>query len=440
MSKEGFCALCLKEKILRDSHIIPKFVGRWLKDNGTGYLVSAADGSKRVQDLEKFKLLCDDCEKKFSKLEGDFANKMFFPFHKDKVREFDYDENLKSFIMSMAWRCLQIVKEGYVKENPNSHLNTFVDKADKEWREFLNGDRGSIDMYETHLLFLDYVDTVKNTDLDNKFHWYLLHVTDFTICTSDKRVFFYVKLPWMVFVISIEPQKMEGWDGTIINKNGHISSGQTITDGNFGAFLKERAKLALYSSSGPSQEIADRRLTKVIEKDPKKFLESNVLQSMIVEKDLVRKKKMEKMPPSVIELVETAIITGKDDPNIPLADNQAHKMRSRRIADKIADLSEKDANQLHTMIYGVVSLAKILKENKQFTFTSDSLHITYMITFETSNESRVENLKKEFEKLKKQTQEKIHFAVFSYSPIEDFWQSGFFVPLETDSKSQEKKE
>ena len=401
MSKEGFCALCLKEKTLRDSHIIPKFVGRWLKDNGTGYLASAADGSKRLQDLEKFKLLCDDCEQKFSKLEGDFANKIFFPFHKDKVREFDYDENLKSFIMSMAWRCLQIVKEDYMKENPNSHLNTFVDKADKEWREFLNGNRDSINTYETHLLFLDYVDTVKNTDLDNKFHWYLLHGIDFTICTSDKKIFFYVKLPWMVFVISIEPQKIEGWNGTIINKNGHISSRQTITDGNFEAFLNERAKFALYSSSGPSQEVADRRLTKVIENDPKKFLESNVLQSMIVEKDLVRKKKMEKMPSSVIELVETAIITGKDDPNILLADNQAHKIRNRRIADKIADLSEKDANQLHNMICGVVSLARILKENKQFTFTSDSLHITYMITFETNNESRVDNLKKRIRETQK---------------------------------------
>ena len=277
MSKDELCALCLKEKTLRYSHIIPKFIGKWLKDNGTGYMVNADDGSKRLQDLEKFKLLCDDCEQNFSKLEGYFANNIFYPFHNDKVIEFNYDENLKSFIISMAWRCLQIKKENFMKENSNSHLSSFVDNADKKWRKFLNGDMDSINSYETHLLFLDYVKSVKNTELDPKFHWYLLHTTDFTICTSNTRVLFYVKLPWMVFVISIKPQKMYGWDGTIINKNGYITTGQTITDKNFRAFLQNRAKLTLNFSSGPNPEITRKRMAKFIKKDPEKIFQIKYL-------------------------------------------------------------------------------------------------------------------------------------------------------------------
>ncbi len=435
---EEVCALCLKEKTLRDSHLIPKFVGKWLKDNGTGYLSSAADGSKRVQDIGKFKLLCDDCEQKFSKLEKYFADSIFFPFHNDKVREFDYDENLKSFIISMAWRCLQIIKEYYIQENPNSHLNSFVDKAEKEWCKFLNGDSDSIDSYETHLLFLDYVDAEKSPDLDPKFHWYLLHGTDFTICTGKTRVFFYVKLPWMVFVISIQPQKLEGWDGTIINKNGHISSGQTIKDGNFGAFLQDRAKLALYSSSGPSQEVATKRMVKFIKKDPEKYLKSDIYESWIVERDNIRRKKMKNMEVSLIELVEEGILDGKGGHGTTFLDNQAHKMNTRRIADKIADLSEEDANRLHEVVFTVNRLSQILKKNKHLTFASDSLHLTYMISFDTSNEIRVENVKKEFEKLRKQTQDKIHLAVFSFSPIIRNYQSLYFVP--PDSKVQEKRD
>ncbi len=53
MTELEICALCLKEKPLQESHLIPKFVGKWLKDEGTGYLVSAEDASKRIQDIGK---------------------------------------------------------------------------------------------------------------------------------------------------------------------------------------------------------------------------------------------------------------------------------------------------------------------------------------------------------------------------------------------------
>ena len=382
--------------------------------------------------------MCDDCEQKFSKLENSFANSVFYSFHNDKVRKFDYDENLKSFIISMGWRGLQIIKEGYLKKEAGSHLNSFVIQADKEWREFLNGESESIDQYETHLLFLDYLKPDSTTDVDPKFHWYLLHATDFTICTSDKRVYFYVKLPWMAFVISIEPKKMDGWDGTIVNKNGHITTGQTIADGGFVGFLQDRAKLALYSSKGPSKEVATKRMVKSIKKDPEKYLKSNIYESWIVERNNIRRKKMENMPDSLIELVDVGILDGKGGPGTTFLDNQAHKMKTRRIADMIAGLSEEDAKRLHELVFTVNRLSQILKENKHLAFTSDSLHITYIVSFDTSNETRFENVKREYEKLREQTQEKIHFAVFSFSPIINNYQSLYFVPLGEDSKIQEK--
>ena len=422
------CALCLQQKSLKTSHIFPRFVGKWLKDNGTGFLAAAQEPSKRVQDLLKIKLLCDDCEQKFSKFENYFASRIFYPYVDAKIPEFDYDENLKSFIISMAWRCLRIVKEDYVKENPASHLNSFVDKADKDWREFLNGDGTSIDSYETHLLFLDYPQSDATTDVDPKFHWYLLHGTDSTVCSNDKRVFFYVKLPWIAFVISIEPQKMDGWHGTIVNKNGHISIEQNVGDGAFGAFLQDRCKLAMHLAPGPDAETSSRRIKQVIKKDREKFLQSNILESLIVERNVRRKKKMEYMPPSVIALVETAVNTGHDTTASSLADTQSNKLSRLVIADKIADLSDEEIKRLDGMIHGVLSLSKILNENKQFTFTSDSIHITYMVSFETNFEVHGPNVTKECEKLEEQTKGKIPCAVFSYFPKTDIMVSGFYVP------------
>ncbi len=64
------CSLCGEDKELRASHIIPKFVGKWLKKtSATGYMVSRLEPAKRVQDLPTSPLLCSDCEERFSKAE-----------------------------------------------------------------------------------------------------------------------------------------------------------------------------------------------------------------------------------------------------------------------------------------------------------------------------------------------------------------------------------
>ena len=426
--KKEFCALCLQQKPLKISHIFPKFVGKWLKDNGTGFLAAAEDPSRRVQDLLKIKLLCDDCEQKFSKYEGYFASRIFYPYVDAKIQEFDYDENLKPFIISLAWRCLKIVKDDYMKANPIHHLNSFVDKAEKEWREFLNGEGTSIDSYETHLHFLDYPKIDSTTDVDPKLHWYLLHGTDSSILCTNTRVFFYVKLPWIFFVISMEPQKMEGWNGTMINKSGHISTSQNITDGGFTAWIQSRVKKVFEFAPGPDAETTSRRIRQAIKKDPDKFLESNILKSLIVEGNVRRKKQMENMPASVIALVEEVVNIGQDASASSLAETQTDKISSTQIANEIADLSNEESKRLDEMILAVYSMAKIRKENKQMTFASDSIHITFMMSFEPNIEIMQENVKKACEKLKEQTERKIICAVFSSSIIHEMMAAGYYVP------------
>ena len=428
MNENNVCALCLQKSVLRESHIIPKFVGKWIKETGTGYLASGEDGAKRVQDITKIHLLCKNCEEKFSKLEKYFADKIFFPFHKDKIRTFDYNENLQSFIISLSWRALKIIAEDFKEENPNYHLNSLVDEAEAYWREFLNGERESISQYENHLLFLDYMDDSKSTEMDPKFHWYTLHSVDFTIVTDDKRVFVYVKLPWMIFVTSIHPTTLDGWNGTIIKENGTIACEQSVNDGGFGQFLLDRASLALYSSSGPTPEVAQRRLIGVIKKDPEKFLESNTLRSMIEEKDLRRKKKMQNMPESVIGIVEEIIRPAIDEPHLKRAENQFNRWSTRQIADKIADLSKEEADKLNISIITTIKMAGIFQKDKQVTFTTDSLWITFMVTPNVSKEYQRGKIVKEIERLRQQTNDKIPIAVFSFNLTEGGFESGFLIP------------
>lgn len=74
------CALCNQESELRESHIIPKFVFDYIKEtSATGYLRNVTSINRRLQDGPKRKLLCHDCEQKFSIAEKYFAETVFSP-------------------------------------------------------------------------------------------------------------------------------------------------------------------------------------------------------------------------------------------------------------------------------------------------------------------------------------------------------------------------
>ena len=59
---EGICALCKKYTVLVKSHIIPKFVSKWLKEtSATGYLRGVEKPTERKQDLPKLPLFSENC-------------------------------------------------------------------------------------------------------------------------------------------------------------------------------------------------------------------------------------------------------------------------------------------------------------------------------------------------------------------------------------------
>jgi hypothetical protein len=64
------CYLCKEPARLQRSHIVPSFVGKWLKDTSvTGFLRHEINQSLRQQDIPKQALLCSSCECRFSNFE-----------------------------------------------------------------------------------------------------------------------------------------------------------------------------------------------------------------------------------------------------------------------------------------------------------------------------------------------------------------------------------
>src|ERR1700722_842488 len=101
------CRLCNSSSALRQSHIVPHFVVRWLVDTSpTGGIRSTDQPNLRRQDATKKPLLCDNCEELLSRDERKFASEMFAPLRSGEASEFRYQAWLARVGVSVSWRAL----------------------------------------------------------------------------------------------------------------------------------------------------------------------------------------------------------------------------------------------------------------------------------------------------------------------------------------------
>ena len=96
----GECSLCFKDRELQNSHVIPRFIFRWMKKTGpTPFLRRAVDPNTRIQDYHE-KMLCEECEQIFSDWEGKFASHVFYPHVRNRPNRFEYEEWLYRLAVS----------------------------------------------------------------------------------------------------------------------------------------------------------------------------------------------------------------------------------------------------------------------------------------------------------------------------------------------------
>ena len=282
------CELCRKEKDVKDSHVIPKFVVKWLKDtSATGYVRQAEKPNIRKQDIDTRRLLCDSCEGMLSRFETLFANRIFLPFQNEGLKEFEYEEWLQTFAVSVFWRLGVSDLDDFRSFKP--HLTCHLEKALEIWRRALLSGDYSTDVYDHHILFLDYVKST-GVDLPDGFHKYMLRSVDATVMANAKEVFIYIKLPGIILLSGVKPADPEGWQGTKIEKQGKVKAGgQEVKLRGFGEFLVHRAQTIAWNLESISDK-QTKRIAETVERDLDWMFRSDTLKADLADERLKKRK------------------------------------------------------------------------------------------------------------------------------------------------------
>lgn len=221
-SRGGVCALCGTRTSLELSHIIPKFVFRWFRDtSATGRMRYSRTPNKRVQDGLKTRLLCSQCESRFSFFEDQFARHVFHPLNEDPSQRIRYEDWLLKFCVSVCWRIVQYVK----KETDNNfvvtekHHRELAKNAEQTWHDFLLGNTRRIGQFEIHLLPMSELVGQSPIELPDNINRYLLRSIDFEIVGGREMVLAYVKMGiFLVFGFLVPP--VDRWRGSKVCTRG----------------------------------------------------------------------------------------------------------------------------------------------------------------------------------------------------------------------------
>lgn len=235
----GECALCGNVDTLKLSHIIPKFVFRYLKkDSFTGRLRQISDPNRPIQDGDKQELLCGVCEERFSAKETKFTNNIYHPFKQSGFTETTYEEGwLHYFITSVNWRTLLLDIASFEHDEDQSNKITDkqlaqLKKAEKIMREYLLGERREIDSIENHIFFFDTIESagggVAHLDIYSALHG---SAFGYTVVNSLGAIYVFANLTGILIVTVIKKHSKEVWKNTYVKLSaGKIKTPQIVKE------------------------------------------------------------------------------------------------------------------------------------------------------------------------------------------------------------------
>jgi hypothetical protein len=243
----GFCRLCNTQGTLRSSHIIPKFVTRWLKESSaTGYMRDNRVPNRRSQDGLKLPLLCHVCEERFSNWETKVAERIFHPFNRTQTKLLHYEgEWLLKFAVSVSWRSLayylDLAKD--TSDYPKASL-PLLDKAIQTWKEFIFDQRPHPGSFEQHLILFDSIAQGDIYDLPPNINRFLVRGLHLNLALTDgDPAFIFTKMGRMGLFGFINVRHPRRWIGTKIHvKRGQLRGEIGVSQEVFN-YLIERANL-----------------------------------------------------------------------------------------------------------------------------------------------------------------------------------------------------
>ncbi len=201
--RNGICWLCGEVRDLHNSHIIPKFVFRWLiKSGGTPYIRHGERPNLRVQDGDKHPLFCTQCESLLSAHEKAANNHVFLPATRRERLSGRYGPWLSRFAASLALRTLQSQEYREIDKQYSPAISAAAEVAKESWRKFLLGRERNPGENRLYMIYPGYFDGFDAEGLPANWNTYAHRSVerDMLFCDDDRLCYTFTKIGPLVFL------------------------------------------------------------------------------------------------------------------------------------------------------------------------------------------------------------------------------------------------
>lgn len=212
------CRLCENSSDLCESHILPKFVFRWLRKSSLTGVRDSETPNLRVQDGWKRDFLCVACEALLNKYETPFAKHLFWPFHKraasDPLKAPDYRDWCLPFCVSVSWRVLRMAQEDGILPSLTQTQEAGVQSALDTWRDTLLNKRPHPGVHIQQLLPFGMVKEAPSEVVSPYQNRYFLRTMQIDVLVDDDSVVVFSKLGRLAILGFVTPPSRDWrtWD------------------------------------------------------------------------------------------------------------------------------------------------------------------------------------------------------------------------------------
>jgi hypothetical protein len=262
---------------LQQSHVLPSFAFKWLKQ--AGHIRKSGLPNRRSQDGEKREWLCWDCEQLFNSFETPFATKIFHPYDVDRSVKVRHGEWMAKFCASVAWRSLSALREDGKFAHLTEQQANLGDKALDTWSRFLLGDYKHTGPFELHVLTFGEIKDASVPLTTSNINRYLTRTIDMDLAANSSVCFSYCKLgPFAIFgFVQSSPGR---WKGTLIpNGTGWFQPHSVTVPKQLWDYLNDRA-LHVKGVMETISPVQQQKINESLRADPERFLQSGLFRAM----------------------------------------------------------------------------------------------------------------------------------------------------------------
>lgn len=216
------------------SHIIPKFIFRWIKKTSiTGKLRSTDNPNLRKQDGETKKFFCADCEQKLSVVEKYFKEEFLDKAKNNNLKKSEVTIELFDFCVSLIWRNLKLrIVNNDLNELEPKEIEAFKEFVDKCRIYFINKNLDVLNDFKFHIIPTTESMEEKGKINDNSFINQRVISRGYLPFCEEKEGFdyliFYVKIPFFLMLVEIIPNSNYKWFGTELDIGNRVCDESNI--------------------------------------------------------------------------------------------------------------------------------------------------------------------------------------------------------------------